>query len=58
MMKYSYPSPFIIPCSIFDIRFHKTKNSMLKTLLKYNLINTLQLCILKNEHKKQEVDGL
>ena len=27
MMKHSYPSTFIIPCSIFDIRFQTTKNS-------------------------------
>ncbi len=39
-------------------QFQMTKNSMLQTLRKPHLINTLQLCILKNEHKKQEVDGL
>ena len=58
MMKHSYPSAFIIPCSIFNIRFQMAKNSMLQTLRKPYLINALQLCILENEHKKQEVDGL
>jgi hypothetical protein len=38
-------------------QFQMTKNSMLKTLRKPHLINGLLLCILKNEHKKQEVDG-
>ena len=37
--------------------FQMTKNSMLQTLRKPHLINALQLCSLKNEHKKQEVDG-
>ena len=58
MMKHSYPSAFIIPCSIFNIRFQMAKNTMLKTLRKPHLINALQLCILKNEHKKQDVDEL
>ena len=31
---------------------------MLQTLRKHHLINTLQLCIFKNEQKKQEIDGL
>ena len=31
---------------------------MLQTLRKTHLINALRLCILKNEQKKQEVDGL
>jgi len=35
-----------------------TKNPMLQTLRKPHLIYALRLCILKNEHKKQEVDGL
>jgi hypothetical protein len=39
-------------------QFQMTNNSMLKTLRKPHLINALQLFILKNEHKKQEVDGL
>ncbi len=30
---------------------------MLQTLRNPHLINALRLCILKNEHKKQEVDG-
>jgi len=30
---------------------------MLQILHKPHLINSLQLCILKKEHKKQEVDG-
>nr|CAJ70838.1 unknown protein [Candidatus Kuenenia stuttgartiensis] len=34
-----------------------TKNPMLQTLRNPHLINALRLCILKNEHKKQEVDG-
>jgi len=38
-------------------QFQMTKNSMLQTLRKPHLINALQLCSLKNEHKKQEVDG-
>ena len=29
MKRHAYPSTFIIPCSIFDIRFLTTKNSML-----------------------------
>ena len=37
--------------------FQMTKNSMLQTLRKPHLIKVLQLCILKNVHKKQEVDG-
>jgi hypothetical protein len=39
-------------------QFQMTKNSMLRTLRKHHLINALWLCILKNEHKKQEVDRL
>ena len=31
---------------------------MLQTLRKPHLINALQLCSLKNEQKKQEVEGL
>ncbi len=31
---------------------------MLKTLRKHHLIKALQLCTLKNEYKKQEVDGV
>jgi hypothetical protein len=38
--------------------FQMTKNSMLQTLRKPHPINVLRLCSLKNEHKKQKVDGL
>ncbi len=47
----------------YEIRISKyetilnDKNSMLKTLRKPRLVNTLQLCILKNALKKQEIDG-
>ena len=54
-MKHSYPSAFIIPCSIFNIRFQMANNSMLQTLRKPHLINALQLCILKNEHKNKKL---
>ncbi|QII10979.1 hypothetical protein KsCSTR_16000 [Candidatus Kuenenia stuttgartiensis] len=48
----------------FEIRISKyktisnDKNSILQTLRRHHLINALRLCSLKNEHKKQEVDGL
>ena len=39
-------------------QFQMTNNSMLQALRNPHLINALQLCILKNELKKQEVDRL
>ena len=40
-----------------NFKLQMTKNSKLQNLRKPPLINALQLCSFKNEHKKQEVDG-